>query len=443
MAYNTKNIIRDASGAPIPQLFNPAADEYQPLEGTGGAHKTQLSGSTVPDAEALPTKIITSANSRFAPQPITEVKHRRSSPASYPSPTWANVNIYPTHIDNSVAYGISYLNAKRACSVADGFVAEPDLSPTFDDNVIHVWATATKIMVSTWNGNWVTGIGRIWATDKANGVAGQFTEVLTLPDGVGAYPWNVDSYYDFLGADAAYKRNYVLIAEYGKKTAPGNARRVHLSINGGATFSVIFTGDEVNEYHTHAGAFDKYYDRIWVTNGDGPKNAAIHFSDDLGATWTKISGYQPTVIIPMPDYVLFGADEKPMGIFRWSRAREQFESYVGGSLNKAMDIPHIVRGNKGGDHNYGVSPVARDGDWVVYIPFLGVTSTDRRGFIVATGDGGETFHTILYKNVGATGIGFLKGLAGITSSNNIVGAFSMVSGPGRLIKIPKLTWNSY
>ena len=47
MAYNTKNIIRDASGAPIPQLFNPAADEYQPLEGTGGAHKTQLSGSTM------------------------------------------------------------------------------------------------------------------------------------------------------------------------------------------------------------------------------------------------------------------------------------------------------------------------------------------------------------------------------------------------------------
>ena len=53
MAYNTKNIVRDASGAPIPQLFNPAADEYQPLEGTGGAHKTQLSGSTVPVAVTM------------------------------------------------------------------------------------------------------------------------------------------------------------------------------------------------------------------------------------------------------------------------------------------------------------------------------------------------------------------------------------------------------
>ena len=47
MVYNTKNIVRDASGAPIPQLFNPAADEYQPLEGTGGAHKTQLTGRNV------------------------------------------------------------------------------------------------------------------------------------------------------------------------------------------------------------------------------------------------------------------------------------------------------------------------------------------------------------------------------------------------------------
>lgn len=33
MAYNTKNIIRDASGAPIPQFYNPAADAYQSLTG--------------------------------------------------------------------------------------------------------------------------------------------------------------------------------------------------------------------------------------------------------------------------------------------------------------------------------------------------------------------------------------------------------------------------
>ena len=47
MAYNTKNIKRDASGAPVPQFFDPAADDYQPLEGTGGAHKTQLTGSSL------------------------------------------------------------------------------------------------------------------------------------------------------------------------------------------------------------------------------------------------------------------------------------------------------------------------------------------------------------------------------------------------------------
>lgn len=33
MAYNTKNIIRDASGAPIPQFYNPTSDAYQPLTG--------------------------------------------------------------------------------------------------------------------------------------------------------------------------------------------------------------------------------------------------------------------------------------------------------------------------------------------------------------------------------------------------------------------------
>lgn len=33
MAYNTKNIIRDAAGAPIPQFYDPTSDAYQPLTG--------------------------------------------------------------------------------------------------------------------------------------------------------------------------------------------------------------------------------------------------------------------------------------------------------------------------------------------------------------------------------------------------------------------------
>jgi len=33
VAYNTKNIIRDASGAPVPQFYNPTSDAYQPLTG--------------------------------------------------------------------------------------------------------------------------------------------------------------------------------------------------------------------------------------------------------------------------------------------------------------------------------------------------------------------------------------------------------------------------
>lgn len=42
MAYNTKNIIRDAAGAPIPQYYNPTTDAYEPLQGAANANRVLL-----------------------------------------------------------------------------------------------------------------------------------------------------------------------------------------------------------------------------------------------------------------------------------------------------------------------------------------------------------------------------------------------------------------
>lgn len=33
MAYNTKTILKDASGNPIPQIWNPMTDQFEPYEG--------------------------------------------------------------------------------------------------------------------------------------------------------------------------------------------------------------------------------------------------------------------------------------------------------------------------------------------------------------------------------------------------------------------------
>ena len=39
MAYNTKEIVKDNSGNPISQYYNPTLDVYEPVEGSGGGNK--------------------------------------------------------------------------------------------------------------------------------------------------------------------------------------------------------------------------------------------------------------------------------------------------------------------------------------------------------------------------------------------------------------------
>jgi hypothetical protein len=50
MAYNTKAIKTDVNAKPIPQLYNPVTDEYEVLQGTGGAARQVLYG---PDGQPI------------------------------------------------------------------------------------------------------------------------------------------------------------------------------------------------------------------------------------------------------------------------------------------------------------------------------------------------------------------------------------------------------
>lgn len=55
MAYNTKEIVKDAEGNPISQYFNPDTDSYEPVEGKAGANKVILynEDGTVNDSLSL------------------------------------------------------------------------------------------------------------------------------------------------------------------------------------------------------------------------------------------------------------------------------------------------------------------------------------------------------------------------------------------------------
>jgi hypothetical protein len=56
MAYNTRTLLLDANGRPIPQLYNPVTDEFEPLQGsTTGGMNVQITGSEVIPVTILPT----------------------------------------------------------------------------------------------------------------------------------------------------------------------------------------------------------------------------------------------------------------------------------------------------------------------------------------------------------------------------------------------------
>ncbi len=45
MSYNTKNLLTDGDGKPIPQYYNPTTDEFEPLYGENNATRHSIVGS--------------------------------------------------------------------------------------------------------------------------------------------------------------------------------------------------------------------------------------------------------------------------------------------------------------------------------------------------------------------------------------------------------------
>lgn len=45
MAYNTKPIIKDSEGKPIPQYYNQTSNQYEPISGSAGGQKVTLYNS--------------------------------------------------------------------------------------------------------------------------------------------------------------------------------------------------------------------------------------------------------------------------------------------------------------------------------------------------------------------------------------------------------------
>lgn len=210
----------------------------------------------------------------------------------------------------------------------------------------------------------------------------------------------------------------VLINEYGPKAgmpwpgitgdANGNvprgeaAVRTHLSLDYGRTFKVIFNlhdwvttkGGRTNSdmQHLHGVAWDPYWDRIWITYGDGmggKGSNGVIYSDDLGASWHfahhtpegSTSAFQCVGILPMPRCVLMFGDTTP-AVMRINRTHGKrtgtYTVDVAYNSNSVGSPKHLCQGFYRG---------RREGDDA---PALAAFSTEGgvgQDFIVATLDG--------------------------------------------------------
>lgn len=171
---------------------------------------------------------------------------------------------------------------------------------------------------------------------------------LTKPKMTISPSWSVDVY-----------DNIVLVAQYGPKTGldwngvsalPGeNARYVYMSLDHGLTWTVALDLNAqvgTDAVHLHGVCYDPYWQRIWVTSGDGAwTQTTTMYSDDLGATWkfahrfikgeggnpdsnTATDGFrhQNVNIMALPTCILFATDGFPDGIQRIDRAQGKHTS---------------------------------------------------------------------------------------------------------------------
>lgn len=255
--------------------------------------------------------------------------------------------------------------------------------------------------------------------------------------------------------------NMVLLIDYGGKAGVNygstpvvpdgeNARYAYMSLDFGKTWKTIFdlnewalsngyaTMDDQGQpqargFHCHGIAYDKWWDRIWITFGDNTALAGMNscggtcYSDDFGKTWRAAnwgkdsqhlsptgSRHQNVGIWPMQDCILFGTDSSPNGVHRIERSQGKniVGEYVINIAYAYSDEPMLTHLCQ------GIYQAINIPNQPVFFAF-GAEGAIRKSFIVATRDGFDFKLVWESAEPNARGMG-LRLIAGPTRQGNLV-----------------------
>lgn len=200
----------------------------------------------------------------------------------------------------------------------------------------------------------------------------------------------------------------VLVSEYAGG-GTGIPRELWMSLDGGQTFTSIRScpvNDENVNAHMHAACYDPVYGRIWCANGDGI-NSELSYSDDLGETWTVLETggnsiyHQPTVLLPFQHRIVGARDSGSLG------AGVNSLSPRTGAPREDYTIDPSIQASK----QFGNCPQAFDREaGEAYVAFADSGSGTNKLWILATGDGGRTWHEVHERDT--TTSSFTQGIVG-------------------------------
>lgn len=235
--------------------------------------------------------------------------------------------------------------------------------------------------------------------------------------------------------------NFVVMAEYGlQKGRNGSgveeyAKYAYLSKDYGKTWKTIFNLDDfvtTNGVHLHGICFDPYWNRIWISHGDGASGGTngLYYSDDLGVTWVSalatsgagVNFTQSVGITALPTCILFASDSAPNGVHRIDRAQGRTPVKGFYEVEVAYTVP---------DSNpNGLSQILSTGykaEWLPNAPYIWVyaaeTTAGKIGCVLSWD--GWIYHEVWVSDINYNPSTGAKNMVGITPENTII-----ISGGG-------------
>lgn len=235
----------------------------------------------------------------------------------------------------------------------------------------------------------------------------------------------------------------ILVAERGYPTGSEEKGKIRGTFDGGQTWEVLKNVEVENpnqNTHFHTAVYDPYRGRIWASQGDGD-NAMLLISDDLGKTWRRIFpenkvgkvNFQPTLLLPLANNIVYGADTSPGNVGLWKIPVDKM--YNGFVENFSLEKGAFCWDQVVGFHNYPISSFAVDGN----VAYCSMPSRYQSGksFVMATGDGGNTWHTVAGFNYSQV---LSRGIVGPDNSGFLYGVWDSPDEPNTTIVFEPIEW---